>query len=365
MKLTCLKQELSAAANHISRVVSVKSPLPVLSGILMTAKGNKLSLFGYDLELGMTTEIPASIDKEGTAVVEAKLFCDIVRRLPDDNVTITVDERNLCKIISGRSEFSLLSINPDEYPELPTVDNGKSITIPTTMLQSMVNQTSFAVADVGSSKPILTGINFKISGGEFKMVGMDGYRIAIRTEKIGSDEEMQFTVPAKALGEVLKLISDGNDITINASNRHIIFDVDGYKVISRLLDGEYFDYTRAVPTVFNTTVTGNTAQLTSTIERISQVIIERLKTPIICNFDNGVFCASCMTEIGNAKDEINVEMSGESVNMGFNSKYLIDALRAADTDIVKINIGSSLSPITIVPPEGDEFIFVVLPVKIR
>ncbi len=365
MKLTCLKQELSTAANHISRVVSVKSPLPVLSGILMTAKGNKLSLFGYDLELGMTTEIPASIEKEGVAVVEAKLFCDIVRRLPEDGVTITVDERNMCKITSGRSEFSLLSINPDEYPELPTVDNGKSITLPTDVLQSMVRQTSFAVADVGSSKPILTGINFKIADGELKMVGMDGYRIAIRSEKIDSDEEMQFTVPAKALGEVLKLITDGNDITINASTRHIIFDVDGYKVISRLLDGEYFDYNRAVPTVFTTTVTGNTSELTSTIERISQVIIERLKTPIICNFEDGVFCASCMTEIGNAKDEINVEMTGENVNMGFNSKYLIEALRAAETDVVKINIGSALSPITIVPTEGDSFIFVVLPVKIR
>ena len=197
------------------------------------------------------------------------------------------------------------------------------------------------------------------------MVGMDGYRIAIRTEKISSEEEMQFTVPAKALGEVLKLVTDRNDITITASTRHIIFEVDGYKVISRLLDGEYFDYTRAVPTVFTTTVEGNTCQLVETIERISQVIIERLKTPIICNFEDGVFCASCMTEIGNAKDEVNVNMTGENVNMGFNSKYLIEALRAADTDAVKINIGSSLSPITIVPNEGEDFIFVVLPVKIR
>ncbi len=365
MKLTCSKQELSVAANHISRVVSVKSPLPVLSGILMTAKGNKLSLFGYDLELGMTTEIPAAIDKEGVAVVEAKLFCDIVRRLPEDGVTISVDERNLCKITSGRSEFSLLSINPDEYPELPTVDNGQKVTLPTDVLQSMVRQTAFAVADVGSSKPILTGINFKISGGVLKMVGMDGYRISIRSEKVDTDIELQFTVPAKALSEVLKLISDGNDITLKASTRHIVFEVDGYKVISRLLDGEYFDYTRAVPTVFTTTVTANTSEMTSTIERISQVIIERLKTPIVCNFSEGVFCASCMTEIGNARDEINVEMSGEEVNMGFNSKYLLEALRASETDRVKINIGSPLSPITIVPTEGDSFVFVVLPVKIR
>ncbi len=365
MKLTCLKQELSVAANHISRVVSVKSPLPVLSGILMTAKGNKLSLFGYDLELGMTTEIPAAIDKEGVAVVEAKLFCDIVRRLPEDEVHISVDERNLCTITSGRSEFSLLSINPDEYPELPTVDNGKSLTIDTPVLESMVRQTSFAVADVGGSKPIFTGINFKLENSQLTMVGMDGYRIAIRTEKVKSDEEMQFTVPAKALAEVLKLMNGGEEIAITASPRHIIFEVDGYKVISRLLDGEYFDYNRALPNKFTTTVVGNTAKLTSTIERISQVIIERLKTPIICNFVDGVLCASCMTEIGNAKDEVNIEMVGENVEMGFNSRYLIDALRAAETDVVKINIGSSLSPITIVPTEGEDFIFVVLPVKVR
>ncbi len=365
MQLTCLKQELSTAANHISRVVSAKSPLPALTGILMTAKGNKLSLYGYDLEIGMTTEIPASVEVAGTAVVDAKLFCDIVRRLPDDRVSITVDERNMCRINSGRSVFSLLSINPDEYPELPTVDNGTSVTFSTEVMQSMVRQTSFAVAEPGNPKPILTGIHFKISEGEINMVAMDGYRIAIRKEAINTSDELAFTVPAKAMGEVMKLISDGNEITITTSLRHIVFEVDGYKVISRLLDGEYFDYKRAIPTTFNTNIVGKTDQMLSTIERISQVIVERLKTPITCSFEDGVFQANCMTELGDAHDEIEVDMSGDPVKIGFNSRYLIDALRAAETDEVKINIGSPLSPITIVPTEGDSFIFVVLPVKIR
>ncbi len=365
MKLVCDKALLSTAANHISRVVSAKSPMAALSGILLVAKNNTLTLSGYDLEIGMRTEIPAAVEENGNAVLDAKLFCDIVKRLPEDRVMISVDERNLCHITSGRSAFSLIGINADEYPELPTVELGATVTVDGSIIESMVRQTIFAVAEAGGPKPILSGIHFIIRDGEMKMVAVDGYRIAIRSEKVNVDADIEFTVPAKTMSEVLKLLGEEGDITLTASDRHIIFEVDGYKVISRLLEGDFFDYKRAIPKEFLTVIKGNTSELIHTIERISQVIIERLKTPIVCSFDEGVFHASCMTEIGQAQDEMNVEMSGDAVKIGFNSKYLLDALRAAEADEVTIKIGSPLSPISIMPISGDSFTFIVLPVKIR
>lgn len=365
MKLICDKNLLSTAANHISRVVSNKTPMAALSGILLTAKNNSLTLSGYDLEIGMRTEIPAAVEEGGNAVLEAKIFCDIVKRLPEDKVVITVDERNLCHITSGKAAFSLIGVNADEYPELPNVEKGASVTISASIIESMVRQTIFAVAEAGGPKPILSGIHFIISGGELKMVAVDGYRIAIRSEKVAVDGDIEFTVPAKTMSEVLKLMGEDGDITLHASDRHIIFDVEGYKVISRLLEGDFFDYKRAVPDKFLTVVRGNTSDLTRTIERISQVIIERLKTPIVCDFNEGVFHASCMTEIGQAQDEMNIEMEGENLKIGFNSKYLLDALRAAETDEVLIKMVSPLSPISIMPVKGDNFTFIVLPVKIR
>lgn len=365
MNIVCSKQELSEAANHISRVVSSKSPLPALTGLLIVAKDNRLKITGYDLEMGMITEIPATVSDSGKIVLDARLFCDIVRRLPEDVVNMSVDERNVCKISCGKALFSLVGINADEYPEMPTVDNAQSVTLPSEMLQSMVRQTIFSVADVNGPKPILSGIHYEIGNGRIRLVACDGYRISIRTETINSDCEMNFTVPSKAMSEVIKLISDGNDIVISASNRHIIFNVDGYEVISRLLDGEFFDYKRAIPADFTSSITGTTADMTEMIERISQVIVERLKTPIICSFENSIFHASCLTELGNAQDEMDVDMTGENVKIGFNSKYLSEALRASETDKVKINIGSPLSPISITPIDGDSFLFIIMPVKIR
>lgn len=365
MQLICDRQLLSTAATHISRVVSAKSPMPSLSGILLTAKNNSLTLSGYDLEIGMHTEIPAAVESAGSTVLDARLFCDIVKRLPEDKVSLSVDERNLCRITSGKSVFSLIGINADEYPELPSVDGTEPIKVDTEIIQSMVRQTIFAVAEPGGPKPILSGIHFIIRDGEMKMVAVDGYRIAIRSEKVSTDADTEFTVPAKTMSEVLKLITDGNEILISVSDRHIVFEVDGYRVISRLLEGEFFDYKRAIPKEFNTTVKASTADMICTIERISQVIIERLKTPVVCSFEEGVFHASCMTEIGQAQDELNVEMNGDAIKIGFNSKYLLDALRASETDEIMIKIGTPLSPISITPVTGDSFTFIVLPVKIR
>lgn len=365
MILTCSRQALSDAANHVARVVPAKSTYPALTGILLTAKGGSVTLSGYDLEMGMTTVLDANVEEPGHIVLDAKLFCDIVRRLPDESVTLNVNERNLCQITSGKSLFSLIGINGDEYPELPTIQDGTSVSLEAGLLESMVRQTIYATGDPNGSRPVLSGIKFEVADGEMKLIAVDGSRLAVRCEKIATEQEMSFIVPAKAMSEVIKLMGEAETVSLSVSNRQIVFAVNGYDVVSRLLEGEFINYKRTIPPTTSTKVIANTADMIDTVERISQVIVERLRTPVTCRFEDGVFHATCTTELGNAQDEMPVKMEGESMTIGCNSRFLIDALRAAETDEIEISMSGPVSPIVIRPTQGDAFLFIVLPVRIK
>ena len=366
MILTCSRQALSDAANHISRIVPSKSTYPALTGILFNAKGGQLTLSGYDLEIGMVTTIDANVEEAGSIVLEAKLFCDIVRRLPDQTVSINVNERNLCQIVSGKSLFSLIGINADEFPELPSVQDGTSVELDGAVLESMVRQTIFATGDPNGSRPVLSGIKYEIQDGELRLIAVDGNRLAVRCEKVNTDKEMSFIVPAKAMSEVIKLMGEEESVNLSVSNRQIVFEINGYNLISRLLEGEFINYRRTIPATSTTKVVANTQDIIDTVERISQVIIERFRTPITCLFENGVFHASCVTELGHAQDEMPIGFEGESMKIGCNSRYLLDALRAAETDEVEISMSGAISPIVIRPTNDSEsFLFIVLPVRIK
>lgn len=365
MILTCSRQALSEAANHIGRVVPSKSTYPALTGILLTAKGGELTLSGYDLEMGMVTAIDANVEEPGSIVLEAKLFCDIVRRLPDTTVSLNVNERNLCQIVSGKSLFSLIGINADEFPELPSVQDGTPLDLDGKMLESMVRQTIFATGDPNGSRPVLSGIKYEIGDGEIRLIAVDGNRLAVRCEKIASDMEISFIVPAKTMSEIIKLMGDAETVRMTVSNRQIVFSVNGYDVISRLLEGEFINYKKTIPPTTLTKVIAKTGDMIDTVERISQVILERFRTPVTCLFENGVFYASCVTELGHAQDEVPVKTEGEKMKIGCNSRFLLDALRAAETDEVEISMSGPISPIVIRPVQGDSFLFIVLPVRIK
>ncbi len=365
MILSCSRQALSDAANHIARVVPSKSTYPALTGILFTAKAGTLTLSGYDLELGMTTTIDANVEEPGRIVLDAKLFCDIVRRLPEETVTLSVNERHLCQLRSGKSLFSLVGINGDEYPELPTVQEATSVSLDAALLESMVRQTIYATGDPNGSRPVLAGIKFEVADGELKLIAVDGSRLAVRIEKIAAEQDMSFIVPAKAMSEVIKLMGEAETVSMSVANRQIVFAVNGYDVISRLLEGEFINYKRTIPPTTSTKVIANTSDMIDTVERISQVIVERLRTPVTCRFEDGVFHATCTTELGNAQDEMPVKTEGESMTIGCNSRFLLDALRAAETDEIEISMSGPVSPIVIRPTKGDNFLFIVLPVRIK
>ena len=365
MIITCARSELQNAVLNISRAVAAKSPIPALEGILFKASGDSIFLCGYDLSLGITTSLPADVREEGEVIFGAKLFGDIIRSLPDEEVRIRVDEKFAAEIVSGESTFHIVGIAASEYPDLPSVSGGAEITLPQATLKSMIRQTLFAVS-TSDAKPIHTGTLFVIKDKTIRLVAVDGCRLAMRTEPVQSDEATDFVVPGKTLGEVLKLMdeSDG-EVTIGVGRRHIIFSVNRYSVISRLLEGEFLDYKSALPKDKKTEVTVSTRTMIESVERVSLLITDRLKSPVRCVIGEDTVKLFCTTTMGRATDQISAEISGDQLEIGFNNKYLLDALRAAETDEVRLQLGGPISPMLVLPKEGDAFSFLVLPVRLR
>lgn len=365
MKLTCSRQQLNEAVLNVQRAVSTKSSVPALEGILLRTQGDEVLLCGYDLELGMTTRIEAKTEEQGSIILSARLFGDIVRRLPAESVSLATDSKNITTIKSGASEFSIVGIPAEEYPELPSISGETSLRIAHNMLKSMIRQTIFAVAE-SDAKPIHTGTLFELEENRIRLVSVDGYRLAIREEAVKSGEKTNFVVPGKTLGEVSKLLGDDDtEMEILIGRRHIQFQIGNYCVISRLLEGEFLDYRAAIPSGFTTELTVSTRAIIDSVERVSLLITDRLKSPVRCIFEDDEIRISCSTAIGRANDQFPARITGNPVEMGFNNRYLLDALRNAEGDEVRIQLSGPLSPMKILPREGEAFLFLVLPVRLK
>lgn len=365
MKFTVNKSDITEAVSNIQRAVSTKTSIPALEGILLSATETGLELCAYDLELGITTVIPAFVMEPGKAVLSAKLFSDIVRRTPAETVTVSVDEKNIATLESGYSRFSIIGIPAEEFPELPKLSDSTQISLPGALLKSMIRQTLFAIAE-SDAKPIHQGSLFSLENGILDVVSVDGYRLAVRREPVDFSEDLSFVVPGKTLSELLKLIKDSEEpVEISAGRRHILFKIDNYTVISSLLEGEFLNYKAAIPPESQTEVVLKTREAIDSVERVSLLITDRLKSPIRCLFDNNEVKLNCTTSMGRASDQLDVEMTGQSVEIGFNNRYLLEALRNTECDEVKVQLGGPLSPMKVVPKEGDSFLFLVLPVRLK
>ena len=365
MKFTVNKSDITEAVSNIQRAVSTKTSIPALEGILLSATETGLELCAYDLELGITTVIPAFVVEPGKAVLSAKLFSDIVRRTPAETVTVSVDEKNMATLESGYSRFSIIGIPAEEFPELPKLPDSTQISLPGALLKSMIRQTLFAIAE-SDAKPIHQGSLFSLENGILDVVSVDGYRLAVRREPVDFSEDLSFVVPGKTLSELLKLIKDSEEpVEISAGRRHILFKIDNYTVISSLLEGEFLNYKAAIPPESQTEVVLKTREAIDSVERVSLLITDRLKSPIRCLFDNNEVKLNCTTSMGRASDQLDVEMTGQSVEIGFNNRYLLEALRNTECDEVKVQLGGPLSPMKVVPKEGDSFLFLVLPVRLK
>lgn len=366
MKLTCEKALLTEAVTNVSRVIPSKSSIAALEGIQIKASGNSLYLSGYDMEAGIKTMIEASIEDEGEIVIPARLFTDMLRKMSGDKVSIETNEKYLTKITSGLTEFTILGMPSDEYPELPGIESGKDVKIPQSILKSMIDQTLFAVATT-DTKPVHTGSLFELKNNVLNVVSVDGFRLALRSETLKSGEDLKFVVPGKVLSEISKLLSDDDDkeASLMLSRRHIVFEIGNYSVVSRLLEGDFLDYGNSIPSGGMATVKISTRSFIESVERVSLLISDRLRSPLRVVFNPDKITISCSTALGKSYDELSCGFSGEKVEMGFNNKYLLDALKAAGTDEVRVEISGPLSPIKILPPQGEGYLFLVLPVRLK
>jgi DNA polymerase-3 subunit beta len=367
MVFTCDKSILSEAVMNVSRMIPSKSSIPALEGIKMKAKDGFITLCGYDMEAGITTEVSADIESEGEIVLTAKLFADMIRKMDGDLIEVSVGDRYLTRITCGNTEFTILGLPADEFPELPSVSQGDAIEINQDILKSMIDQTLFAVAAT-DSKPVHMGSLFDLSDGSLSIVSVDGYRLALRREALPDNRKLSFVVPGKVLSEVSKMLREDNEdkVKLLVSTRHIVFSIGNYSVISRLLEGEFLDYKKSIPQMSGGTAIIPKRQFMDSIERASLLISDRLRSPLRILFDkDGMVKISCSTSIGKFYDEFECKIEGDSVEMGFNNRYLMDGLRAADTDEVRVEISGALSPIKILPPEGESYLFLVLPVRLK
>lgn len=363
MKINVLRTDLSAAVSNVSRAVSAKASIPALEGILIKAYGESISISGYDLEIGITTNIEATIQQQGEVVVSARLFSEIVRKLPEEVVCIETDDRMITYITCGQADYQIVGMSSVEYPDIPSFEENESFEIKGEILRDMIKGTVYAVSD-NNSKPIYTGSLFDLSDKTLNIVAIDGYRMAVRKEEIDSEADAQFVVPGKTQQEILKLINDEENVKVSIGQRHILFKIEEYSVISRLIEGTFLDYKSTIPKDNKTEVVINTRSLINAVDRMSLLNGDKIQSPVRCTFSKEEIHFSCTSAIGKANDKIKASVIGEDVEIGFNNRYLLEALRNIESDEVKIKLNGSLSPMIILPVKGDSFTSLVVPMRL-
>ncbi len=366
MNIVCDKALLSSAIDGVSKAVTLRSSIPALEGILLKAEGFQLTLTGYDLEMGITTTIEANVRQAGEIVLSAKLLGDMVRRLPSGEVSIYTNESGNATIKGGVAEFDILTMSASDYPDLPTPGADHTLTIKAGMLRGMIEKTLYAVSQ-DDKKPAHTGELFAIEEDKLTVVALDGYRLAIVERPVQAEKHIRIIIPAKTLTEVNKLLGDDeDDVRISANRRFVVFNSGNYTILSRLIEGEFLNYANVIPNGCKTRVVLETRDFIDTIERASLIITERLKNPLRILFDaSGKVTVRCQTNLGKVVDEFSAQVEGDPVEIGFNNRYLLDALRNARCEKVVLELSGPLSPVKILPEEGEDFIYLVLPVRFK
>ena len=367
MKFSCEKALLQSAIAVTSRAVAQKSSIPALEGLLLHAD-SCLTVSGYNMQTGIRTKVSADVTGAGDIVLNARLFGDIIRRMPDDVVTFSADDRQTVHLSCGDANFDILGLSAADYPDLPEVEDEYSVSIQQKTLRAMIEETAFAVS-TNESRPVHTGALFEIGENGLTMVAVDGFRLAVRREKLENMEggAFSFVAPGSALSEVKGICADSEDLaSVTLGKRHILFEVGDTELICRRLEGEFLDYKNAIPRKNPISVVADTKSLIESIDRVSVVISDKLKSPVRCLFEQDRVLLSAKTGNGEAKDVCRISGDGGNLEIGFNNRYLMEALRYAPADTVKIELNTGVSPAIIVPVDGEEnFLYMVLPVRLK
>ena len=367
MKFSCEKLVLQNAIATASRAASGKSSIPALEGLLFVCEKETLTVTGYNMQIGIRTRFACDTEENGQLVLNARLFGDIVRRMPDDTVTLVSDEKLSVKLHCGDADFEITGLPAEDFPELPEVEEKNSFSLPEKTMRAMIQQTCFAVS-TNEARPVHMGSLFEVGGGALTVVSVDGFRLALRREKLESGSGVfSFVAPGTALSEVEKVCEDVDEpVSVTLGDRHILFEIGETQLICRRLEGEFLDYKNAIPRKNPISVTVDAKTMMESLDRVSVVISEKLKSPVRCVFGNNKVTFSAKTANGEAKDVCRVDGDGRELEIGFNNRYLTEALRYAPADTLRLELNSGISPAILVPVDGGEsFLYMVLPVRLK
>lgn len=377
MKILFNRNELIAAITPAMGVVSSKNTLATIEGILITASGeDSCILSAFDLEKGMRTTVSARVIEPGSYIINANKLSQIIRAMPEGDITIEVNERNVTKISGGRSSFELHALNGEDFPNMPELNIDSGFRLKQGQLRNMITQTAFAVA-VNHTKPALNGSLFQIEKDRITVVSCDGNRLAVKKKRCDCETintetiSTKFILPGKSLTELTKLLSDGEEpVSIKVGRKHVIFFIDGIFFFTRVIEEEFVDYERYIPTSSKIFVEIQCDPFIRSLERASLVTEDRTmgqaKSTLVCHFEGNLLKIRSNSVTGSVYDEIPITKEGEDLEIGFSCRYLLDALRSCDTDNLRLALTSSLMSMIISPAEedaDDTFLFLALPVR--
>lgn len=364
MKFTVETSDLTAAVSTVVKAMGSKTTVSILEGIYIEAIGTEVLFKCTDLTLQIETIIAGVVEEDGACVLPGRLFSEIVRRLPE-NETVFTSSKNSVIIESGRSRTTMQSDNPKDFMSMPDVRNDFSVVINKSGFKDMIKQCIFATAQ-DDSKPILTGVLLEIEGGDLSMVALDGFRLALRRSRIKSHGETRnVIVPARCLMEIGRILDDGDgNVDIVFSKTHIMIDMGHTRINTRLMDGEFIQYKKILPTDHETRVCVNREELLESIDRVSLMARENKKNHIKFFFSGNQLTITANSEIGSSKEEIFVNGIGNDLEIAFNAKYFSDVLKVLDDDSVYLDLNNSVSPCVVAPVINNLFYYLILPVRL-
>ena len=364
MKLICSKQNLLYGANIVSKAVPTRTTMAILECILIDASANEIKLTANDMELGIETKIEGQIEERGIIALDAKIFSEIVRKLPDSDVTIETDSNFKTTITCEKAKFNIVGKSGDDFSYIPFIERNESVHISQFTLKEVIRQTIFSIADNDNNK-LMTGELFEINENELKVVSLDGHRISIRKIQLKENyEHKKVVVPGKTLQEVSKILPGNADseVDIYITENHIVFEFDNTTVVSRLIEGEYFKIEQMLSSDYETKVKINKRELLDCIDRATLLVKEGDKKPIIMNVTDDSVQLKINSFIGSMDEEIDVKKDGKDILIGFNPKFFIDALRVIDDEEVALYMVNPKAP-CFIKDDDETYIYLILPVN--
>jgi DNA polymerase-3 subunit beta len=368
--ISCTKEELLSKINIVLKAVASKTTMPIIECILITADNEGVRLTANNLELAIETSDMKNdvvIMEKGISALEAKMFLEIIRNLPDNNILIQTDDKNVTTIKSGKSEFKILSLPGEDFPKLPDVEKNIKYETKATVFKNMIKQTNFAVA-IEETKPILTGELIEIKEDCLNIVAIDGFRVAFRkTDLINDNENISVVVPSKALIEISRILPDKSEeiISMYFTDNHALFEAEDFTVVSRLLEGEFFKYEQSFINEYTTAVEVSRQEFLNSVERATLISRDSKKNPVELSIEKEKIVITSNTEMGASYEEVLVDAEGDDLKIGFNPRYLIDALKAIDDEKINVKFMSPLSPCIIESVGEGNYKYLILPLRLK